>query len=407
MNEKIRKILELLAIITGISGVTLSNLRDNYSIAFFSTFVLLILATLIAFLSWKDNNVFSSKQDIGKIWQEIIKGASHSIRVFAGDVSWISRDKELLSSRIKEGIIISIICKKPHNPVTTENIRQLLLTGAEVKYYKSSKVPTVRGLIIDSEEKSQITALTISKSAKSKLKISQERTDIDVRRGSGEPGNTQIYQYQGIRYLPPKDVQQLQILSDFFDVMWSETNTGVVLAPIELPKKNIAQFLHSVSHYKQISASDIRFELVDIQNLWSTCNYVRDYNFPFVRSILEAFKTQQIQPFSTCLCTSHMLKSILLPPILEENNDKLIIIDGMHRLFLQLNFMQQSSALCLVLKTKINLPSLPVPFEKIQVSSHKVPRKQNFVDYKPELFRTIDLLDQQLKDEYVKYLVND
>lgn len=403
MRERIRRILEILAVMTGISGITLSNLRDSYSIAFYSTLALLIFVSIIAFLSWGQNNIFKSKPEIDQIWKRLLLGASRSIRVFAGDVSWIERDEDILKQRTKDGIITSVLCRRPHNKKTIDNILALLETGSDVRYYDPDRTPVARGLLIDSEEHNRSTALTIRKFAKPSISLSQHITQRpSAQRGSGVSGDISIYQHEAVRHLQPKDSQQIQMLSDLFNIVWNEAISGVVLKEVNIGEKTAAQFLQVVPHYNQLTPDQIRLEVVDIQSLWSACTYVKDYKFGKMRSILEAYDNQQIQAFAPCLCISHWRKSILMPPILEEHGGKYVIIDGMHRLFYRMAFMQMPDALCTVISINTGLPSSPVPFENIQIWPRKLPRKQVFRDFKPELFRNIDLLDNALKDNYGK-----
>lgn len=405
MKENFRKVLEIVAIITGISGITLSNFRESYSIAFYSTIVLLIFIILITFVSWKEDNIFKSKAEIARVWKQLLLGASRSVKIFAGDVSWIERDKDTIAARNKEGLIVSVICRKPHNEKTSDNVLQLLQSGAQVKYYSSSDVPNVRGLIIDDGEDEKSTALTIYKSAKEKIMLLQDsQQEIVAKRGSGLPGDTEIFQYEGVRYFPSKDIRQIQILNNLFNAVWDNTIYGVVLRNLEIDNKSIARLINVVPHYSKITSNDIRMEVLDISSLWSTCSYVKDYKFLLTQSVMEAFESQQIQPFMPSLCISHLRKSILLPPIVEENKGKFIIVDGMHRLFFRFAFMQKTDALCLVISTNLDLPSTPIPFENVQIWPRKLSRKQVFRNYKPEMFRNIDLLDQILKEYFEKYV---
>ena len=86
-----------------------------------------------------------------------------------------------------------------------------------------------------------------------------------------------------------------------------------------------------------------------------------------------------------------------MPPILELSDDKKIVIDGMHRLYLHLVINKKSSAICLLIKTKINLPSIPVPFNEVKITPYKIARHISFENYNPDNFRNIKILDELSK----------
>lgn len=401
MQERVRKVLEILAILTTISGVTLNSFRESNSIAFYSSIVLLLLLAGIAFISWREDNVFKVKAEIDNTWNRLMLGASRSIKVFAGDVSWIARDEKLLIQRIEEGIVVSVLCRRPHNNKTTDNVRRLLESGAQVKYYDHENPVLVRGLLIDDEEVDRTTALTVRKVPKRTVFTPEDSNDgYPTFTGTGLPGNSSIYDYEARRYLPTRDIQHLQALSNLFGAIWKNGDTGVVLQTIKPPVELIVQYLQTVPHYQQLTANEVRFQVVDIQSLWSTSLFVKDYKFNNIRSIIEAYDRQGLQVFSPCLCISHIRRSILMPPILEEHAGRLVVVDGMHRLFYRLVIMQKPDALCMVVSTRTDLPSTPIPFTRVQMWPHKLPRDQAFDNYRPELFRNIDLLENVLGDSY-------
>ena len=133
-----------------------------------------------------------------------------------------------------------------------------------------------------------------------------------------------------------------------------------------------------------------------IRELWSSCVYVKDYKFPTMRALVDAYETQDFHCFEPCLCLSHEKKCILLPPILERHKGKLVVIDGIHRLYYRYIYRQQSETQCLIIDGASALPGEPVPFINLKVIPRKLPREQNFVGFKPDLFRNIEALDNAL-----------
>jgi hypothetical protein len=243
----------------------------------------------------------------------------------------------------------------------------------------------VRGLVIDSEEKGANTVLTVQKSPKK-----------NIERRYGVPGSVDIYKYQAARYIPPRDAQFIEVLNQLFQFISQKAMLGVVLHPVELNMEEMIELLSVVPHYANIQSLKFKTETIMIPELWSSCIYVKDYKYPTMRALLDAYETQDFHCFEPCLCLSHEKKCILLPPILERHKDKLVVIDGIHRLYYRYIYRQQSEAECLIIEGAPSLPGEPVPFINLKVLPRKLPREQNFVGFKPGQFRNMESLDNAL-----------
>ena len=389
-KERVRQIIELIAIVAGISGLTISNLSRQSPIIFYSLLLFLFAISIITFIAWKDENNFTSKKEIDEVWQDLITGATDSILVFAGDVSWAERDKNTIYSLTQRNIMFSVLCRRPRtNELLKNNIRVLINAGAHLRYYDEADSPKVRGIVIDNTSSQTGTALITSKTAK-----------VQYTRKYGVPGNEKLYDYHATRYVPPSDNEQIKVLSQLFDKMWQMSMQGFVLYPIDLSIKHITDLLKTVPHYLDLVDSSVTFEKLDINSLWATCDIVKSYKFPNISSLLDAYNTQNIKFFEPSLCFSHERRSILLPPIIERHPGKLVVIDGMHRLYSHLIIDQQADALCIVISIDLELPSRPIPFSQVRVQPRKLPRNQSFKGFKPEMFRNIDILEDQLEKQF-------
>ncbi|MBE7467790.1 MAG: hypothetical protein HS114_01450 [Anaerolineales bacterium] len=339
----------------------------------------------------RQTNQLKSKDKIDRMWQHLLSGATQSVFIFAGDVSWIDRDKEVLNSNTKtQGNKVRILCRRPRkNQLLKDNVAKLIKTGAEVKYYDESQPPVVRGILIDSSSADVGAALTVAKSAK-----------FAVKREYGVPGTEDTHTYDARLYIPPKDIRQVQILDQLFNVIWEHSITGVVLEPKIFSEHEMLSLLSKIPQYNGIQVSDFEIRSIDIASLWTTCTYVKEYKFADTLALLDAYDTQDIQMFAPCLCISHFQNSFLLPPIVEQQDDKLVIVDGMHRLFCRLAFMHKADAICLVVSVKKDLPSAPIPFTDVKIWPRKMPRENSFINFDPSRFRDIEVLERALSDLY-------
>lgn len=392
-KERVRQIVELIAIVTGISGLTISNLSQQSPVIFYLLLLFLFAISIITFIAWKDENIFTSKKEIDEVWQDLITGATDSILIFAGDVSWAERDKNTIHNLTQRNVKFSVLCRRPRaNELLKNHIRALINAGARLRYYDEADSPKVRGIVIDNTSPQTETALITSKTAK-----------VQYDRKYGIPGNEKLYNYHATRYVPPNDNEQIKILSQLFDKMWQMSMQGFVLYPIDLSIKNIADFLTIVPHYSKLTDSSITLERVDINSLWATCDIVKNYKFINISALLDAYNTQNVKTFEPTLCFSHERRSILLPPIIERHSGKLVVIDGMHRLYSHLIINQQADALCIVISTDLELPSKPIPFNQVRMQPRKLPRNQSFKGFKPQMFRNIDMLDDELEKQFNQY----
>ncbi len=318
---------------------------------------------------------------------ELIRGASHSVRVFAGDVSWSERDAQSISQRVDGGVSVSVLCRAPRaNRVTQRNVALLLAAGAHVHYYSAAHSPVVRGLVVDGDDPIYSTALTIAKRALG-----------NVERGSGIPGTQELYDYEAVRYIPPGDRDHIEALKQLFQALEEHSDLGILLVPIEMSASEYCQLLSIVPHYARLDVTDVDLQSVDIQSLFAACQYVKEYKIRATLSMLAAYEQQEIPCFQPCFCMSHQRCGIVLPPILEEHGDKLVAIDGMHRLYCRLAYRARPDANCLVIRKRGTLPSTPIVFEDVRLWPHKFPRVKSFPDYVQGNLRDIEALDGSLR----------
>src|SRR5688572_27475316 len=93
-QESICRLIEIVALGLGISLLSLSNLKITNPLIYYIGILILVLILVSMLFTWKRSNFFTKKKTIDRIWQNLLSGASESIEVFAGDVSWAQRDKE-------------------------------------------------------------------------------------------------------------------------------------------------------------------------------------------------------------------------------------------------------------------------------------------------------------------------
>nr|MDT0665276.1 hypothetical protein [Micromonospora sp. DSM 115978] len=160
--------------------------------------------------------------------------------------------------------------------------------------------------------------------------------------------------------------------------------------------------LSQVPHYRTLTTHDISIESVSCASLYSCCHTIKVPRLAKVSPLVDAYSNFTLDPFEPCVKDQPGRRSLILPPIVEKSHDgKHVIVDGMHRLFRVTTHSDVQQVVCLVLRTNEPLPSTPIPFSDVKLSLTKVPRRENFTEYKHEHFREIKIIDRYLADNGV------
>lgn len=338
----------------------------------------------------EENNSFTEKNAIDSIWHTLIDGATESIDVFAGDLSWVERDKDNIRKIIQRGVHVAVLCHNPYQSRQLQmNIRSLLETGAEASFFDGSKYSPPYGLLIDAASPILCTALEVSREPKSALSSGPQRSD-----------GTDIYDYEAVRYVPARDRKHIQVISTLFNAMWEQARNAIVLAPItdleNLLRNELPRLLTLVRQYAGLSSSDISVCNVDVGDIFASCNYVKATKLHAIASVSQSYSDQGLPEYKPCYAIEANRRSLLLPPILEEHSGGLVVVDGTHRLFRLFAERQRANAFCIVLKNAPDLPGRPVPFRDVKAWPRKLPREQVFIEYKPSLYRNFIEMDERL-----------
>jgi len=296
----------------------------------------------------------------------------------------VPRDENLIKNKINDGVDVYILCEKPkkHGKIQ-ENILKLINIGAKVKFYEVGYETHLRGLVIDSEKPYEGMSLRITKTCKKVIK------EIE-----GEPGSPDIYDYKAIHYFPHNDLHNIETMHQYFNSLFKFSPRSIIFRAIQISDTKVLDILKNIKQYEGISIKDINFEVLTLDEIWASCKYVKLPKIERLKHFVTGGELQGISPFENCLCTSSQGEKVILPPIVEFFDGKKIVIDGMHRLYLHLILNKKSSAICLVINSKIPTPSNPIPFSEVKITHVKMPRNMSFDSYNENLFRNIKILDE-------------
>lgn len=390
MRERMRDVLEKVAVVGGISGMTLSDLRNSAPILYWTLIVLLVLCLWSLLSRPKEPNVFTDKTKIDEVWKRSLKGAKTSVRILAGDASWAPRDAGDIAQLVNAGVQVSVLAHAPRkSPGPLAHLAVLLKAGARVRFFDPMPYPSLPyGLLVDHPVPDAETALRVDKSPR--------RSVVDPK------ADESIYDHQAIRYLPPSDAKTISTIAALYESLWRQSRQGVVLLradPDRLSSSKLLPILHTVLHYGDLAPTDIEVTSLDVSQLHASCTYVKLDKLQILEPVVMAYLDQGVDPFEPQFCLSHQVFSLLLPPIVERHGDRLVVVDGTHRLFALSGMHQRSVARCIVLNNRGPLPGEPIPWHQVKAWPRKLPRSDVFVGYKPVHYRQFVPFDNRLRAE--------
>ena len=395
MSSRIQWLFQGLALVVGLTGASLKKflpLEQPYGFVWY-TVVVVSLFVLFAISTRRDANRYTGKDMVNTAWRTMVAGATQSVDIFAGDASWSESNKEIIAARCLgnggPSVMIQVICRwpKPDVSINTKQIRDLLLAGAEVRFYSGQSIK-IRGLVVDGTEGREVmTALTVRKVPKVAIQLSP-----------GQPGSDATCDYTARRYVYEEDRDYVSSLQMLFSMAWPQLYQGLVLEEeVRYDAKAIAGLLRTVPHYAKIASDHVDLKQVTIGKLYAAGKYVKSRRIARISGIIEGYKRYGIELLKPCRLTTCRSERLLLPPIVEEHEGKLVVIDGHHRIWSAVTKYQMKEVWCIVLTGLTGLPGEPLPFADQQVSSDELDRENVFIGYNAANFRDIYLLDAHLR----------
>lgn len=148
--------------------------------------------------------------------------------------------------------------------------------------------------------------------------------------------------------------------------------------------------LRKVSQYSK-SGVDITFESIRVADLLSLANYVREYKYNQIRSLVGLYREKNIslfEPAAVVLTGSH--KSIVTPPVVEASGSRYVLIEGSTRATFLRDQGEERIACVVVRGVRDALPSDLVDFSKVRVVARKFDAEFRYAGFNYTLFRHIE-----------------
>jgi len=282
---------------------------------------------------------------------DVIGSARSRIDLLAGDLSWL-RDVYvfLLRMRLRRGVAIRILCGNSVSATTLAAARSL---GAEIRFLE--KMPPVKATIIDGGE----AALTIE--------------------GTGQG-------LFGRRLQAPRDADLAALLGEYF------ASSLRLMPPIAEPSGpeilpiTPDQLCRALKRVRQYEESSIEMKDVPIADLHPLSLYLERFK---LRRAAEARTLLQEGGFHSAAQPRGSPWPIT-PPVVEElRNGKLVIVDGTHRVKIEMDAGTPMLRALVVRDHKAPLPADIVTWAETRLVPQKRPREQRYRNLRPEHFREI------------------
>ena len=299
-------------------------------------------------------------------------------------------DLKSIDAHIQSTLNVRILCPKPGiDEPEQAKIQEAFQLGAKIRFLDFSGLLSPSFININNTEKTENHSYFIETKDINFVESKSVISTIDRLFGSKK-----------YRLVQEKAMQTSLI--DIFISSWKLAIEGILLRPVDpqlLVEEKMSGYLKHIPHYAQLSKELISFQKVHTKELLSSTNYVKKNSLKKVSSIVSAFMNQNIQLFAPCFCYSNTKHFLLLPPISEIHENRLVIVDGTHRIYFALSVHQIETVNCLIISETMQLPGKPVAFSRVKEWPRRLPRSQTFENYNDSLFRRFMLMEQKLIGE--------
>lgn len=387
--------------IFGLFGLTLTGLVGSEWLIFAIVPAVVVFGWLTIFVPLADLDVYTDKTEVDWVWDEVIRSATDSVDIVAGDLSWLRDNRCLdlvLAALRSKGCTIRVICKAPERHTERrENIAALLAGGIEVRALPKEHRPTPSSAIavVDHHNLRDIVVCRI-RTAKKPGALT------DSYSGISNPDSTE---YWAKRELAVRDEEQISSSLALVKAYWSCSQPVVLIE--ELPSDVatsaiVLAALRCVPTYRLIRDTDVQTRTIKIRDLFSWC--LREDKLEGTSILVKQMVEQNVPMFAPSLVWSNNRATILLHPIVEYHNNKPVVFDGVHRLWHMYRDDPNASAQVLVINCDTPLPGTPECFERLPYYRGKLNRHADFRLYKEEYWRSFTPMEQYLADEGKKKL---
>jgi len=207
---------QIASMVIGITGITLDRLFGAQALLYVGAATLVIIVGFSLLWLPERADKATKKSEVNSLWRRMFQSVTTGVKVFAGDLSWISQHEHSLRHITKSGNSLQILCKHIPTPEARQNIDLALSIGADIYYYPEGRDPRVRGVIINSDDTPNAYMLIVEK----RVRVTGSRNYDTV----GLPGTEANYQYFAKVYSKRLDPLIFDTMDTLFDTYFKMQN---------------------------------------------------------------------------------------------------------------------------------------------------------------------------------------
>jgi len=360
------------------------------------------IAAIPIFIRFTGLDVYTSKAEVDWLWDESLRSAEQSVEIVAGDLSWLRDTRQLhrvVAALVHKGCVVNVVCKPPKShPVRRENISALLRAGASVRVLPDNHRPTPFSalLVLDRDNPTELSVCRLQTTECGGAFVDQY---IGVSKSDNKS-------YWGKRELPSRDLAAVKTALALTKAYWECSAPVIVHEELSFDLHETQALaltaLREVPIYRNFTSTDIRAAVVRIQDLYSWC--IREDKLRSTDVLVDEMFRQGIKSFAPSLLFSNTSATILLPPIVEIHDEKVVVLDGTHRLWHLYRKDPDARATVLTVTAPAALPASPLPFSRLPHFRGQLDRRNDLRSYKPENWRSFTPMEKFLQKEGIKRL---
>ena len=291
---------------------------------------------------------------------DLITGASGQVWIFSGMMSWLRELQIGIVSAKLDGREIRIICDNRKDEKNEfEQMKEIAMAlGCDVA--TSSCPINLRGTLVSP--------------------LSDEAAMICVERNPA---------LHGLLIRSPHEQGMLDGLIHLFETMWKESIIEYGRSP-SLKILSYDEIIDALQKWVPMYAdTHIQHSLVPIEDLLLLPISLERFKL-FRLNLLAALKQRHGVQSPFVICGSPWP---IIPPVIEAQDDgRLVVIDGAHRVFSAFRRSEKNLNALVVTGVRERLPAtLVTGWDEGEIITAKVPRVRRYRDYQPSLFRPIRL----------------
>ena len=153
---------------------------------------------------------------------------------------------------------------------------------------------------------------------------------------------------------------------------------------------DVERRIRCVPEYADENRVQLAEEVVALTSLHPLCRLARSYRLVAVTQLIAVYDAAGLPLFSGVWLTSDIEPARLIsPPVIEEHTGRLVIIDGLHRLFEAARTGRRSVSVVVLRGGLQRLPADTLRWEEVSLTDHKTSRDAKFRNLDDSVFRPI------------------